>query len=505
MDVNIVLNQLNEVLAEEGESKVSSEDWDFMVNACVVNNATKVKREEQRQQISHYNESEVKNEVANATKVKEDFTGETPVIKTSSGVALPDILESKPSKDELKSGYCCSNSEKIVKFPDGEPISKDDVIFREVDESVQNTVKNTEAEVRSEYDKKQNMKSVTNRVNKAYKDSDVQKARREAMQNPNKCSKQAEDKTVYIPDFFVSNGEEVKFKTSAVQVDWNGYFCGDVAKDMDTLSSLVSRFVSKNYGGFKNIRRIVVRDERIIINNKNCIIPKLDDSCASNTPNDSADYIKNGAIASFFDWYYISKMTNLGVLDFDSEDLVLDKVMPDLGWGGVSGTDAYKGLFCSNDNLRKVIISGESVSRQELADMIKEEQKNGTVSSKSIVGKLNKKARWKKIYRDTVDTDNGGFWNKLFAGKAPNIIGTADAWREWQWSTVKNFANNRGNKGVLKFGFGTVGRVALALAVTPITLAPRLVKGVGTIIKDVFKSATTAISDEEIHGIDGLE
>ena len=493
---------INEALGQIG---VSYEDWDSIVKACVVDNTTQAQYEEQRKQIVNSNSLEVNREVAEATKFSDSTSDDSSYIRTSSGNVLPDIqsLNNKPSDDEVKAGYCYTSIKppsKIISFPSRniQPVSKDDVIFQQVDNGVQDLVTDTLNNLKDEPVKQKAILQMNN-VNRAYRDKDVNTARTEAMQNSNKCNKQAESKVLYCQDSFTSCGEDVKFTSAVIPVDWDSYFCGDVEKDLDALRSQVSRFISRNCGGFKNIRRIVVRDHRLIINNKSCFIPKLSKECLLNLPLDAQSYMTAGALAPFFDWHYISKMPNLGVVDFDSADFVLDWVLPDLGWGGAEGVDIYKCFFYNSDSLREVIISDESVSRSNLNNLIKEEQETGTVESTPIVERVSRKAKWKKVYRDTVSNDNSDFWNKAFAGKAPNIIGTADAWREWQWGTVKNFATNRGDKGFFRYAFGTVGRVGLALAVTPLTFAPRLIKGVGSMLKGVFKEATTAISDEEMY------
>lgn len=496
MDLTGIIDKINEVSAELDGKKVSVNDWNSVVKACVVDNTTQAQYKEQRKQIDNSNSLEVNREVAEATKFSDSSSDDSSYIKTTGGSVLPDIQNqnNKPSDDEIKAGYCYTN----ITQPSNqsETISEDDIIFQQADNGIKGLVEKQLDELEHETEpEKQKVARQMNKVNQAYKDKDVSASREEAMKNSNKCNKQAESKVLYQKDFFTSGDENIKFTSAFVPVDWTGYFCGDVEKDLDALRSQVSRFISRNCGGFKNIRRIVVRDHRLIINNKSCFIPKLSNECLLNLPLDARSYMTDGALATFFDWHYISKMPNLGVVDFDSADFVLDWVLPDIGWGGAIGIDIYKGFFYNNNNLREVIISDESVSRSDLDRLIKEEQETGTVESTPIVERISRKAKWKKVYRDTVSQDNSGFWNKAFAGKAPNIIGTADAWREWQWGTVKNFATNRGNKGFFRYAFGTVGRVGLALAVTPLTFAPRLIKGVGSMIKGVFKEATTAISD----------
>lgn len=499
MDLTEIISNINEVSAGFGGNQVTIDDWNSAVRACVVPPATQAKYEEQRKQIDNSNASEVKNEVAQATRISDDSTNGFTLIKTSSGAVLPDIKDNtnELTREQLKSGFCCIKNN--IKEDTSKPISPEDIIFQKVDNGVQASTEALVGEVKEEH------KAITQMKNAraAYKDEKVISAKEEALVNDKKCNKQANDETLYYKDKFSTKEGDITITTILKQADWDGYFCGDVEKDLDSLKSLVSRFISKNYGGFKNIRRIVVRDYRLIINNSSCIIPKLSKSCYKCLPVDSHNYIKNGALAQCFDWHYLVKMENLGVLDFDSGDFLHDWVLPDLGWGGASGTNIYKALFYNIKCLREVTIMGETVTREDFENMLKQEKETGEVKGFSILDSLSRKARMKKIYRDTVSQDNEGFFTKLFAGKSPDLITPMDTLREWQWSTVKNYATNRGSKGFIRYSIGTVSRVAFALAVTPLTWAPRIVKGVSTMVRDIFKEATTPITDEEV-GIDGV-
>lgn len=493
------------VLTDAERSRISSalggnmsfEDYDAIVNMYWYDDSTKAKYEEQRTVLDNSNKAEVNQYTSNPNSTKDEDG--LSVINTGAGNVIPNMQDGdkKPSESEIKAGYCYSvpKSSNVIQFP----VKKDDVVFNAVDKGVQDLVQQTEAEAKEQDSEKKKFFSSMNNVNKAYRDEGVVSAKDEALNNPNKCNKQADSKVLYHQDSFTSKGEAVNFTSAAIQTDWMGYFSGDVEKDLDSLRGLVSRFISKNYGGFKNIRRIVVRDHRLIINNKSCYIPKLSKECLLSLPLDAQSYLRAGALAQFFDWGYISKMPNLGVIDIDSADFILDWVLPDLGWGGATGVDIYKAFFYNVTNLRELIIKDEVISRSDLANLVKEQKETGTTKSSPILETMSRKAKWKKTYRDTIDKGNTNFWNKAFDGKAPNIIGTADAWREWQWGTVKNFATNRGDKGFLRYSFGTIGRAGFALAITPLTFAPRLIKGLSTMLVGVFREATTAISDEDIY------
>lgn len=326
----------------------------------------------------------------------------------------------------------------------------------------------------------------------AYRDKEVKKAFGDFMDDEKACSKQANDRSYYQECVYDTADGTASFKLMTEKVDWKNKFSGtDTEADLNMLRNLISRFVSRNYGGFSNIRKIYIRDCVLIINDV-CVYPDIQNLDTTVFPVDAESYLKNGSIGVFFDWGYLSKMTSLRILDVDSIDFFLSYIAPDLRCGGKSVEDVAKFVF-KQTNLSNLYVAGVLYTEESLSNTAGAEANSSP--SKMKAGFF---SRCKALYRDATSKDNKSFWDLAFGGKAPAVCSTMDKWREWQWSTVSNYATNRGDKGFLRYCGGCVARAAFAIAVTPLTLAPRAVKGIFSGIKGAWKAATTAVTDEDM-------
>lgn len=486
-------SKLNEAL---GGKSISQERWNEITSSYSLSSQEIEAREASRKNIEEYGEREAKAEVDNAVKknVVNDIPFSTPVIETSSGSVIPDVTGVDESS--IISGFTCAKDSKDTKPANSPLVESTDTIFEDISFKSELMTKEIEEECKRDqalnFSCKQHSSS-----NTAYRGTKVKDTTEGAMKDSKKCSKQAESNVIYCKDSCTVNGDILNFKSSIKKVEWGKYFGSDPNRNMANLKMLVTKFIEQSCGSLDNIKNIIVRDNRMILNGTLCPMPKMSKDCIDKLPEIYRDYFTSGAIAPFFDWHKLSKMKKLINLDFDSFDFVEGDVLPDMGWGGAIDLDAPKAFFSNCKSLMRLTIADSYITRDELLKSLEDEKKGKIVLPSLFTKKLNRRSRFKQIYRDTVSKDNT-LTNRLFAGKAPNLIGAMDTWRDWQWSTVKGYANNRGNKGFLHYACGTVARVGFAAAITPITFVPRAIKGVANILKGWLSDATTSVTDNEL-------
>lgn len=413
------MTSVAEVLNKSG---ITEEEWSDMKSMFLVSPEVANQYQSKRDNLASSVDNQVKDELNGVGFNQEEY------ISTKQGTVLPFKSNENLDKESVKSGFNVVNNLRN----NGVPVEAGTPIFK----------------------------------GGTYKDETVVRARNDSMLNDKKCVTQMDSECDYKSRKFTSEGKTKDYSVHTDSVNWNGYFTGDCERDFDSLRLLVSTYINKRYG-FNNIRTIVVRDSTLIINDSLCF-PKLDRTVLESLPADCKDYFLNGSIATFFDWGNLSRLSNLRVLDFDSQVFVNDWVLPDLGWGGALDNKIYKAIFY-NSRIERLIIGRQVITRKELNEIEKSR-------------KIEQKARWKAIHNEIIANDK-----KAFKG----LYKSADDWRKWQWGTVKKFATNRGKKGFLKYSFGIIGRVGLALAVTPITYSPRLVRS----LVSTVKYAASIVSD----------
>lgn len=294
------------------------------------------------------------------------------------------------------------------------------------------------------------------------------------------CKKEAEaidldkeEPIYYKQDSYESGGKTVKFTKAMQHLDW-----GSVASDsnksqlhnLETLRMFISRQIYDYFGGWSRITNIVVRSQQLIINNV-CYSPMIDEKYVSNPstfPLDSISYIKNGFIAPLFNWKFLKKMSRLTVLDIDDTAFYLQDVASDIGVGRRAGLST---IFSAVPSLEIFILGGEKVAVDE----------QNTEQGRKVKEKI---AKHKHFF-------NFSDGYKLNGYKVTNGI------QGWAVNNLKNYATNRGSRGILMFSGGILGRTAVVGAFGAVNLATHLVGGAFTFLKECYKDATTPVTKDD--------
>jgi hypothetical protein len=278
----------------------------------------------------------------------------------------------------------------------------------------------------------------------------------------------------YKEGSYTSNGETKQYTIAQVGVNW-GKDLKKYANDPDMaimqLRNYISFHINKQYGGWGRITSIVVRDQRLIINNT-CFMPLIrpEDVTPEVFPIDSLQYIKNGALASFFNWKYLRKMSHLTILDIDDSTLYLTWIADDIGVGRRAGLST---IFKYIPSLETFILGGDVCNRDE----------EHTEAGRRIKEKLG--AGRRKF--------------NLFDGYKLDWYRASDGIQHYTVNNLVNYANNRGDKHFVRFTCGIITRGALATIGTAFNALSHLAGGIAKGVKSVFTDATTPVTEEDMY------
>jgi hypothetical protein len=278
----------------------------------------------------------------------------------------------------------------------------------------------------------------------------------------------ASDDIAYHDSTYSSNGEVKQFRKAVQHVDWGEILQKDAktpAEGLDRLRSYITYNIKKYFGGFNRINTIVVRDQQLIINDV-CYMPAIEKKYVNPQifPVDTIDYIESGCIASFFNWRYLKEMTNVVLIDIDDPNFYTTVIADDIGVGRRIGVSS---LFNICHNLNTLIIGGEAVTQEEL-------HKPESLPIKEKVSVSKRFMNFSDGYKINVYANTNGLQNYTF-------------------TNLKNYATNRGNKGLFHFCCGTVARAGLAGIAGAVNLGAHIIGG----IKNVLVTATTPVSEDE--------
>ena len=114
------------------------------------------------------------------------------------------------------------------------------------------------------------------------------------------------EQILYRKNSCESQGRSIEYSVALKKVNWGEAINKNSNSIMDSieyLSSFLTNAIRDSYGGWGRITEIIVRDQHLIIN-RTCFFPVIDQKSINPAlfPIDTVDYIKEGAIASFFDW-----------------------------------------------------------------------------------------------------------------------------------------------------------------------------------------------------------
>ena len=295
----------------------------------------------------------------------------------------------------------------------------------------------------------------------------LHQAKQKAAQS--KKTEWASDNIAYHDSTYSSNGETKQFRKAIQHVNWGEILQKDAktpAEGLDRLRSYITYNIKKYFGGFNRINTIVVRDQQLIINDV-CYMPAIEKKYISPQifPVDTIDYIESGCIASFFNWKYLKEMTNVVLIDIDDTNFYTTIIADDIGVGKRIGVSS---LFNICHNLNTLIIGGEPITQEGL-------HKPESLPIKEKVATSKRFMNFSDGYKINVYANTNGLQNYTF-------------------TNLKNYATNRGNKGLFHFCCGTVVRAGLAGIAGAVNLGAHIIGG----IKNVLVTATTPVSENDL-------
>lgn len=299
---------------------------------------------------------------------------------------------------------------------------------------------------------------------------EVQEAKQRHAQSKKTDVKPEVERVLYTSNTCESQGKTFNYKIAQQAVDWGSFIektCNGSAEDaIEFLTAEVTRLVKRTYGGWNRITEIIVRDQHLIIN-RSSVQPILDPKTVnvSNFPLDVVDYIRDGAVASFFDWRALKYMSNLRILDVDDMGFYEINIGGRLKCGRRIGVST---IFNYVKSLEVLILAGDEVTR------------DGLTSDEGV--KVKKKLATHK--RFTLFSD--GF--KL------NVCQHTNDLSSWTMNNLKNYANNKGDKGLFRYCGGIIARGAVAGVSGILNIGTHLVGG----IVNTIKSAMTPVDPEEV-------
>lgn len=310
---------------------------------------------------------------------------------------------------------------------------------------------------------------VSNNANTAYSDSKVIQFRSKALNQP---APQVETETMYQETTTMSCGKAYKYEIFAKKVSWGKTLQGDNT-DMNTIRLLVTDYISKSSGGFKNIRQLLVRDGLLIIDGV-CSVVRIDKDAQTLLPRSVVNYLNNACLAPYFDWGYLTKMSGLVKLDFDSMDTVFSWVLPLLGWSGVSSERIPEAFFENCKSLRILCIGNNITTRDDYLNrgaIAKDTKEKASKAVKALkenadyelsdaeyqalkrakyMRKAKSKARWENACAKVNSPEYRTWFEKItghtFNRENPLLMRPS----KWVWGNITDkVIDNNNNKGIL--------------------------------------------------------
>lgn len=267
------------------------------------------------------------------------------------------------------------------------------------------------------------------------------------------------------------DGSVLRYKGDFQPVDWGKELC-ESPENVDANFNLIRRKVTgainQRYGGCRRMTIIAIYDGQLIINGV-MYAPSIEPKYLSRLPLDTADYFKDGRMAYFYDFSSLRHMGSLYSFECDDKAFFVTNIGADLKLGLRIGVSS---LFKVCPALEILTIGGESINRDDLHNE----------KSVDIKESLNREKR--QIH--------------LFNGLKHDICGGTQGIQDFFFSSVKNYAINRGDKGFCRYALGTVVRGTAAAAATVVNVGSHLLAGVFGIAKQVFKDGMTPVQSEDL-------
>ena len=311
---------------------------------------------------------------------------------------------------------------------------------------------------------------------KPYMSKNVQKARKDAY-NSKSTDRHWKSNTMYKQDVLEVGGKDVKINRVKETPRWtldlqDCVTNDDKARNFDQVRTKLTEEIVNYFGGFNRIQKIYVNSLQLVINDV-IYTPLLSDTILARLPFDSADYVKNGYLAPLFDWGYLTKMSSLSVLSVDDFDFAMQNIGSDLG----KGRDFKPmSLFNTCKNLTYLELGGEVITYP-----LNTEDEKTAEAIKNVEEEAHRYGRFDAMYTQCYE-------------KVGNTLGGV---RGWTVNNLKDYANNRGNKGIFKYTGGLLARAGVSAVAGTVELG---VKGVGYLLRGIgrtLKDATTPVTLED--------
>lgn len=300
----------------------------------------------------------------------------------------------------------------------------------------------------------------------------------DAVRNP-KTDKQSNAENVGVPYKFSSvdaNGNKVNFTAKLTRGNFklnpNDLERDNIPKNINTIKKYITRMIYESVGGWDRVNTIKVKTGYLMVNNM-LITPQSQFTFDKNTlPLDVYDYLGEGAIAYLFNWNMLTKMYNLLSIDIDTVDFYLSEICADLGYGRTGG---YKTIFYEIESLNVLKIGDNVLTREEV--FAPKENNQGNINN------ISEQLSYEKRGLNIMD------------GYTVNIYSNTNAFEGWTWGNLRNYAKNRGNKGIFRFGVGCTMRFLLGASSSVLNAGAHLVGGTFKFLKQAIKDGMTPISD----------
>lgn len=234
----------------------------------------------------------------------------------------------------------------------------------------------------------------------------------------------------------------------------------------DKALAIVTANVIQNYPRISNI---AISDGYIIIDNT---VVRFNINPTA-LPAQMQSYIQDDRYGFFLDWGTLAKAykTCLVTVDIDSMEYYVSNVGDTLGIGRRIGLSS---LFNRFPNLISVTIGNQTIKPDDL-----------TKTPENAKAMQHNLGRQKRNFN-------------IMGGYKLNVCAGTNWLQDWSTNNLKSYMTTRGDKGILRFTGGVIGRGAIALVSTTANAAVHVTKGLFSVVKETFKAATTPITESDL-------
>lgn len=262
-------------------------------------------------------------------------------------------------------------------------------------------------------------------------------------------------------------------KLVTLEQKWNGVSLEEVAKNTDNAEELYENaltiITSNIVQNYPRVSNIAISDGYIIIDNT---VIKFNIN-VSNLPAQFQSYIQDDRYGFFLDWGYLAEVykNSLVTVNIDSMEYYISNVGDTLGIGRRIGLSS---LFKRFPNLISVTIGNQTIKPDDLT----------------------KTPENAKILQRNLGKQKRSF--NIMSGYKLNVCAGTNWLQDWSTNNLKTYMTTRGDKGILRFTGGVIGRGAIALVSTTANAASHLTKGVFSGVKEFLKASFETVKESDL-------